>query len=60
MKGVRARCPHGGPVPCIDDLCHGSDRTLCGLERGYDFCEHDLIPETCGDCEAAEDEFYAG
>lgn len=24
-------------LSCPDDLCHGNDTTLCGLERGFDF-----------------------
>jgi len=50
VKPLLARCPLGGPAPCVDDLCHGGDHTLCGLELGFDFCEHGFIPETCPDC----------
>lgn len=54
-QGVYAHCPHGGPAPCVDDLCHSSDMTLCGLERYYDFCDHGFIPESCPTCD--EDEY---
>ena len=57
MNGVRARCPIGGIAPCVDDLCNGTSRTICGLEEGIDFCEHGFIPETCPECEG-EDDYY--
>jgi hypothetical protein len=41
------RCLLGGSAPCADDLCHGSDTTLCGLESGFDFCDHGYDPEAC-------------
>jgi hypothetical protein len=54
---VRAECASGGgPVPCWDDLCHGSDTTLCRLERGYDFCDHGNIPDWCSFCRYDEDD----
>lgn len=28
---------HTYQLACVDDLCHGSSRTLCGLEEGFDF-----------------------
>jgi len=35
---MSARCRNGGgPAPCIDDLCHSSEQTLCGLWHGIDF-----------------------
>ena len=49
-RGVMVRCPLGGPAPCIDDLCHSVDTTLCGLEWGYDFCDHEYDPDTCPEC----------
>jgi hypothetical protein len=24
-------------LACPDDLCHGNEETLCGLQRGFDF-----------------------
>lgn len=54
----RPVCLYGGPAPCVDDLCHGSDTTLCGLEIGFDFCDHGYDPDTCPDCEAAEEELW--
>jgi len=51
LKGVRVRCPLGGLAPCVDDMCHSGDRTLCGLFWGEDFCEHDYDPETCPLCD---------
>jgi hypothetical protein len=30
-------CVRHGVIVCIDDLCRGSSRTLCGLEEGIDF-----------------------
>lgn len=58
LRPVRSRCLYGGIAPCIDDLCHGSDTTVCGLERYEDFCEHGFIPETCPECAEGMDEFY--
>lgn len=59
---VRARCPLGGDAPRVDDLCHGADTTLCGLEWGFDFCMHGYVPETCLEClseaEAADEWDY--
>lgn len=49
------QCPHGGPAPCIDDLCHAVDTTLCGLERGFDFCDHGHYPDACEECRAEDD-----
>jgi hypothetical protein len=28
---MSARCKHGGPAPCVDDLCHNCEPTLCGI-----------------------------
>lgn len=53
-RPVRARCPLGGHAPCVDDLCHSVDTTVCGLEWGVDFCDHGFIPETCPDCRDPE------
>ena len=53
-RGVRVRCPVGGYAPCFDDLCHGVDTTMCGLEYGFDFSEHDFDPETCPECNARD------
>jgi hypothetical protein len=55
---MSVRCRAGGPAPCIDDLCHGSDTTLCGLQRGYDFCDHGNYPDFCDECSAEEDDEY--
>lgn len=33
----RRTCIRDGEIVCVDDLCHGTDRTLCGLEFGLDF-----------------------
>lgn len=34
----QARClVIDGDIACVDDLCHGNDTTLCGLERYVDF-----------------------
>lgn len=53
--GVLARCPLGGPAPCVDDLCYGGT-TLCGLEPGFDFCGHWFVPETCPEhCDRDDD-----
>jgi len=41
------RCKLGGPAPCIDDLCHGVDVTMCGLHYGFDLCDHGKDPELC-------------
>lgn len=49
------RCPLGGLAPCIDDMCHSGGETLCGLEPGFDFCEHECDPETCPDCHDYDD-----
>lgn len=55
-EGVMSvRCPLGGTAPCCDDLCHGSDRTLCGLERGFDLCDHDEDPDSCKQCQSEDD-----
>jgi hypothetical protein len=51
---VRAYCPLGGPAPCVDDLCHGSDHTICGLEYGFDFCAHGFLPDSCSECRDEE------
>lgn len=58
----RVTCPLGGPAPCIDDLCHGGGRTLCGLEWYRDFCEHGYDPEECPyGCRDDEDDWlYEG
>jgi hypothetical protein len=29
-------CKLGGRAPCIDDLCHGSSWTLCGLDMDFE------------------------
>lgn len=47
---IRVRCPLGGPAPCIDDLCHGVDTTMCGLEMDFDVCYHGFYPDTCNEC----------
>jgi hypothetical protein len=52
---IRVSCPQGGPAPCVDDLCHGGATTLCGLERGVDFCDHGFLPDSCEDCPAESD-----
>lgn len=57
-KGVRVRCPLGGYAPCVDDLCHGGGTTVCGLEEGEDFCDHDYLPETCPECSARDSDDY--
>lgn len=49
------KCGLGGLAPCVDDLCHGVDTTICGLERGFDFCDHGHFPDSCEEC-GAEDE----
>jgi hypothetical protein len=52
-RGIRVRCPLGGYAPCIDDMCHGVDQTMCGLwveGCGFDaadVCLHGWVPETC-------------
>lgn len=51
IKPIPVRCPLGGPAPCVDDLCHGVDTTMCGLEVGYDVCFHGFYPDTCPDYE---------
>lgn len=30
-------CIRDGEIVCVDDLCRGTDRTLCGLQFGIDF-----------------------
>lgn len=55
---LRATCSDGGPIPCCDDLCHGNDTTLCGMERGHDFCDHGNVPDYCHWCQAEEDDWY--
>jgi hypothetical protein len=50
------RCRLGGYAPCVDDLCHGVDTTVCGLEHGFDFCDHGYDPDACSEC-AAEDDY---
>lgn len=47
---VRCLIGTGMTAPCPDDLCHGVDTTLCGLEYGFDFCEHDQDPDSCEEC----------
>jgi hypothetical protein len=27
---------------------------MCGLERGLDYCDHGLYPDTCEECEPDE------
>ena len=59
-RPVRARCLQGGTAPCFDDLCHGVDTTMCGLEHLEDFCDHGWLPDTCDEgCreEAFDDEW---
>jgi hypothetical protein len=46
-RGVRVKCPLGGYAPCVDDLCYGGGRTLCGLYLDEEVCFHRFIPETC-------------
>jgi len=46
-KPVRVPCPLGGHAPCVDDLCHGTDTTMCGLEIDFDVCPHGWLPSTC-------------
>lgn len=46
-KDSRVRCLWGGYAPCIDDLCRGVDTTMCGLEYGFDVCDHGSEPEFC-------------
>ena len=55
MSGARVSCPLGGIAPCPDDLCHGTDTTLCGLEYGFDFCEHDYDPDSCSECNGPDE-----
>lgn len=55
-RPVPVRCPVGGRAPCIDDLCHGGGRTMCGLEWNEDFCVHGYIPETCETCWGEDDD----
>ncbi len=43
-------CRLGGSFPCGDDLCYGGGTTLCGMEPGLDFCEHDEDPDRCTEC----------
>lgn len=47
-------------LACIDDLCHGSDTTLCGLERGIDFDQVEEWEEDdrdyCPTCDAVPGE----
>ena len=57
-RPVRARCRDGGPAPCFDDLCHGVDTTMCGLEYSEDFCGHGYLPETCDEGCAEEGELW--
>ena len=50
MKPTRVRCRLGGFAPCVDDLCHGVDRTMCGLfvdSVDGDVCYHGWAPGTC-------------
>jgi len=54
IDGVRVRCPLGGYAPCLDDMCHSGGETLCRLEPGVDFCEHEFDPETCPECWAED------
>lgn len=54
-SAAAARCPLGGYAPCVDDLCHGGGRTLCGLEWGFDFCDHGNYPDACDECALDED-----
>jgi hypothetical protein len=60
MKGIRPRCPLGGIAPCIDDMCNSGGETLCGLEPGGDFCEHEFIPDTCPECWDEDHEHFEG
>lgn len=57
MSPARVRCPLGGSAPCIDDLCHGVDTTICGLVYDFDLCDHGYDPEACDEypCNAERD-----
>lgn len=61
-KPTRVRCPIGGFAPCVDDMCHGGDRTMCGLEVGdhedADVCWHGWVPMTCPEGCAERDDDY--
>jgi hypothetical protein len=60
-RSVRVRCPLGGLAPCFDDLCHGVDTTMCGLEIDFDVCPHGFLPGTCDEPECDLDgEEYVG
>lgn len=48
-------CRLGGPAPCLDDMCHAGDRTLCGLILGLDFCVHEQHPDFCDECNDFDD-----
>lgn len=56
-RPIPVRCPQGGYAPCVDDLCHGVDTTMCGLERGSDFCDHGYLPTTCQECSAGPEDW---
>jgi hypothetical protein len=62
VRPLRARCRLGGPAPCVDDLCHGVDQTICGLWLDFDVCPHGQTPETCDEypCDAHRDDEYDG
>jgi hypothetical protein len=38
----------GGPAPCMDDLCHNGDTTLCGLDC-FDLQEDDDLDDDLDD-----------
>ena len=57
MSGMSVRCLWGGRAPCVDDLCHGVDETLCGLQLGFDFCWHGNDPDACDECEAVDEDW---
>ena len=54
---VRPACAYGGDAPCMDDLCHGSDVTMCGVDMFNDpfICPHGYIAN-CDECELEADD----
>lgn len=62
MAGIPVACRLGGPAPCLDDMCNGVDRTMCGLYvagcgwEPADVCIHGFVPDSCAEC--AEDDDY--
>lgn len=60
-------CVRDGQIVCVDDICRGSSRTICGLEEGIDFGvdDDDLydwwdddVDRWCQECGSVEHECH--